>query len=112
MARQAVEALLEVASEPASSTDELLARMLTAGRELVAARPAMGAIAHAFGRLVASANAASHLSRGELQRLVAEEGNGLIASRDRAAASIAVHLLCRPGGRAGRSSLELLWLHG
>jgi hypothetical protein len=55
MARQAVEALLEVASEPPSSTDELLARMLTAGRELVAARPAMGAIAHAVGRLVASA---------------------------------------------------------
>jgi hypothetical protein len=44
MARRAVEALLEVASEPASTTAELLERLLTAGRELVAARPAMGAI--------------------------------------------------------------------
>lgn len=92
MARQAVEALLEVASEPARSTPELLARLLATGRELVAARPAMGAITHAVGRLVASADAASHLPPVELQRLVSEEGNGLIASRDRAAASIAVHL--------------------
>jgi translation initiation factor eIF-2B subunit delta len=92
MARRAVEALLEVASEPAPSTDELLARLLAAGRELVAARPAMGAITHAVGRLVASADASSHLSPDELQRLVSEEGSALIASRDRAAASIAVHL--------------------
>jgi translation initiation factor 2B subunit (eIF-2B alpha/beta/delta family) len=92
MARRAVEALLEVASEPASSTAELLERLLAAGRELVAARPAMGAIMHAVGRLVASADASSHLSPEELQRLVSEEGNALIASRDRAAASIAVHL--------------------
>jgi translation initiation factor 2B subunit (eIF-2B alpha/beta/delta family) len=92
MARRAVEVLLEVASEPASSTAELLERLLAAGRELVAARPAMGAIMHAVGRLVASADASSHLSPEELQRLVSEEGNALIASRDRAAASIAVHL--------------------
>ena len=92
MARRAVEALLEVASEPASSTTELNERLLAAGRELVAARPAMGAITHAVGRLVASADASSHLSPDELQRLVSEEGNALIASRDRAAASIAVHL--------------------
>ena len=52
----------------------------------------MGAIAHAVGRLVASADASSHLSPDELQRLVSEEGNALIAGRDRAAASIAVHL--------------------
>ena len=92
MARRAVEALLEVVSEPASSTTELNERLLAAGRELVAARPAMGAITHAVGRLVASADASSHLSPDELQRLVSEEGNALIASRDRAAASIAVHL--------------------
>jgi ribose 1,5-bisphosphate isomerase len=92
MARRAVEALLEVASEPASTTAELLERLLTAGRELVGARPAMGAITHAVGRLVASADASSHLSPVELQRLVSEEGNALIAGRDRAAASIAVHL--------------------
>ena len=51
VARRAVEALLEVASEPASTTAELLERLLTAGHELVAARPAMGAITHAVGRL-------------------------------------------------------------
>ena len=92
MARRAVEALLEVAGEPASSTDELLERLVAAGRELAAARPAMGAIMHAVGRVVASAHSASHLPPDELQRLVFEEGNGLIASRDRATASIAVHL--------------------
>lgn len=92
MARRAVEALLEVTAEPASSTDELLERLLGAGRELAAARPAMGAITHAVGRLVASAHAASHLQRDELQRLVFDEASALIASRDRAAASIAVHL--------------------
>jgi translation initiation factor 2B subunit (eIF-2B alpha/beta/delta family) len=92
MARRAVEALLEVASEPASSTAELNERLLVAGRELVAARPAMGAVTHAVGRLVASADASSHLSPDELRRLVSEEGMALVASRDRAAASIAVHL--------------------
>jgi translation initiation factor eIF-2B subunit delta len=92
MARRAVEAILEVTAEPASSTDELLARLLDAGRELARARPAMGAITHAVGRLVASAQTASTLPPDELQHLVAEEADALIASRDRAAASIAVHL--------------------
>jgi ribose 1,5-bisphosphate isomerase len=92
MARRAVEALLEVTAEPASSADELLARLLDAGRQLARARPAMGGITHAVGRIVASAQTASNLPPEELQRLVAEEANGLIASRDRAAASIAVHL--------------------
>ena len=92
MARLAVEALLDVAVQPAASTDEALERLLAAGRELAAARPAMGAITHAVGRLVASAHTASHLPPEDLQRLICEEGNGLIASRERAAASIAVHL--------------------
>jgi ribose 1,5-bisphosphate isomerase len=92
MARRAVEALLDVAAEPASSTEELLARLLEAGRELAHARPAMGGITHAVARLVASAETASNLAPDDLQRLIAEEANGLIASRDRAAASIAVHL--------------------
>jgi ribose 1,5-bisphosphate isomerase len=92
MARRAVEALLEVTDEPASSTDELLGRLLGAGRRLAGSRPAMGAITHAVGRLVASAQSASHLPPEELRRLVSDEGNALIASRERAAASIAVHL--------------------
>ena len=92
MARRAVEALLEVTAQPASSTAELLERLLDAGRELAAARPDMGAIAHAVGRLVASAHTASHLVPDDVQRLVSKEANALIAGRDRAAASIAVHL--------------------
>jgi translation initiation factor 2B subunit (eIF-2B alpha/beta/delta family) len=92
MARRAVEAMLEVAAEPASSTDELLVRLTDAGRQLARARPAMGGIMHAVARLLASAQTASNLAPDQLQRLVEEEANGLIASRDRAAASIAVHL--------------------
>jgi ribose 1,5-bisphosphate isomerase len=92
MARQAVEALLEVATGPASSSDELLERLVVAGRELVGARPAMGAIAHAVGRLVGAASTASHLELEQLRRVVLQEGAALIASRDRAAASIAVQL--------------------
>jgi translation initiation factor 2B subunit (eIF-2B alpha/beta/delta family) len=92
MARRAVEALLETAAGPASSSAELLERLLGAARELVGARPAMGAIAHALGRLVASASTASHLDSAELQRLVSEEGHALIDARNRAASSIAVQL--------------------
>jgi translation initiation factor 2B subunit (eIF-2B alpha/beta/delta family) len=92
MARRAVEALLDVIAEPASSTSEFLERLVTAGRELASARPAMGAVDHAVGRLVASAHTASQLSVADLRQLVSEEATGLIAARERAAASIAVHL--------------------
>jgi ribose 1,5-bisphosphate isomerase len=92
MARRAVEALLEVTAEPASTTGELLERLLDAGRELARARPAMGAITHAVGRLVATAHTASHLPPDELRRLVSDEATALLAGRERAAASIAVHL--------------------
>ena len=92
LARRAVEALLGVVEQPAATTDELLERLLEAGRELASARPSQGAIAAAVGRLVASANAAAHLAPEELKRLLAEEANALISGRDRAAASIAVHL--------------------
>ena len=54
MARRAVEALVEVTAQPTSSTVELLERLLIAGRELAKARPEMGAITHAVGRLVAT----------------------------------------------------------
>jgi ribose 1,5-bisphosphate isomerase len=95
LARRAVEGLLAVVEEPAASTDDFLERLLEGARELAAARPSMGAITHAVGRLVASAHTASHLPPEELRRLVAEEANALVASRDRAAASIAVHLSAR-----------------
>jgi translation initiation factor 2B subunit (eIF-2B alpha/beta/delta family) len=92
LARRAVEGLIAVIEQPAASTEEFLERLLEAARRLAAARPAMGAITHAVGRLAASAHVASHLSPDELRRLVSEEANALIAGRDRAAASIAVHL--------------------
>src|SRR5436190_17311390 len=92
MARRAVEALVEVIEEPASTTAEFLDRLLATSRELATARPAMGAIAHAVGRIVGAAHTASQLEVDDLRQLVREEANGLIAARDRAAASIAVHL--------------------
>ena len=92
LARRAVEALVAVIEQPAGSTDEFLQRLLDASRRLAASRPSMGAVTHAVARLVASAHSASHLPPDELRRLVSEEANALIAGRDRAAASIAVHL--------------------
>jgi translation initiation factor 2B subunit (eIF-2B alpha/beta/delta family) len=92
MARRAVEALVEVAGGEFESTEELLDRLVAAGRELAAARPAMGAIAGAVGRVLATAHVASYLPVDELGRLVDEEARGLIGSRDRAARAIAIHL--------------------
>jgi translation initiation factor 2B subunit (eIF-2B alpha/beta/delta family) len=92
LARRAVESLVAIIEQPADSTDEFLERLLEASRGLASARPSMGAITHAVGRLVASAHTASHLPPDQLRRLVSEEANALIAGRDRAAASIAVHL--------------------
>jgi translation initiation factor 2B subunit (eIF-2B alpha/beta/delta family) len=92
MARRAVEALAEVADVPAESSDELLQRLNAAGRELAATRRAMGAIAGAVGRVLAAAQHETHLPPEELRRLVQEEVQGLVAGRDRAAASIAIQL--------------------
>jgi translation initiation factor 2B subunit (eIF-2B alpha/beta/delta family) len=92
MARRAVEALAEVANEPAASSAELLERLDAAGRELAASRRAMGAIAGAAARVLAAAHHSAHLPPEELRRLVNEEVHGLVGSRDRAAASIAIQL--------------------
>ena len=92
MARRAVEALAEVAGEPAESSPELLERLDAAGRELAATRRAMGAIAGAVGRVLAAAHHGAHLAPEELRRLVQEEVRGLVDSRDRAAAAIAIQL--------------------
>ena len=92
MARRAIEALRDVAAQPAASSDDLLERLVAAGRELARARPAMGAVTHAVGRLIATAQSALHLPPEDLRRLVSEEADALIAARDRAAASIAIHL--------------------
>jgi translation initiation factor 2B subunit (eIF-2B alpha/beta/delta family) len=92
MARRAVEALVEVAAGEFESTEELLDQLVTAARELASARPAMGAIAGAVGRVLATAHVASYLPVDELRRLVEEEVRGLIGSRDRAARAIAIQL--------------------
>ena len=84
MARRAVEALAELAGEPAESSRELLERLDAAGRELATTRRAMGAIAGAVGRVLAAAHHGAHLAPEELRRLVEEEVRGLIDGRDRA----------------------------
>jgi translation initiation factor 2B subunit (eIF-2B alpha/beta/delta family) len=92
MARRAVEALAELAGEPADSSQELLERLTDAGRELAGSRRAMGAIAGAVGRVLAAAQRGAHLAPEELQRLVEIEVAGLVGSRDRAARAIAIQL--------------------
>ena len=92
MARRAVETLVELAGEDAASGEELLEQLLVAGRALTASRPAVGAIAGAVGRLLATAHASSQLEADELRRVIEDEGNALISSRDRAGHSIAIQL--------------------
>jgi translation initiation factor 2B subunit (eIF-2B alpha/beta/delta family) len=52
----------------------------------------MGGIAGAVGRVLAAAHYSTHLPPDELRRLLHEEVEGLVGSRDRAAASIAIQL--------------------
>lgn len=92
MARRAVEALVDVAGQPAATGEELLESLLSAGRELAASRPGVGAIAGAVGRLLAAASRHAQLETEQLRQLVREEAEGLIDGRRRAAASIAIQL--------------------
>jgi translation initiation factor 2B subunit (eIF-2B alpha/beta/delta family) len=92
MARRAVEALAETAMEPAASGEELLSRLVVAGRELADSRPGVGAIAGAVGRLLAAASAHAQLDVADLQQLVGEEAQSLVNGRERAGASIAIQL--------------------
>src|SRR5580765_7747644 len=92
MARRAVEALAETAMEPAASGEELLTRLVVAGRELSDSRPGVGAIAGAVGRLLAAASANVQLEVADLQQLVGEEAKSLVNGRERAGASIAIQL--------------------
>lgn len=92
MARRAVETLVEIAEEDAASGEELLAKLLEAGRELAASRPSVGAVAGAVGRLLAAANRHAQLETEQLRQLVREEAQGLIEGRLRASASIAIQV--------------------
>ena len=92
MARRAVEALAEIANEPADSGEELFERLVEAGRELAESRPGVGAVAGAVGRLLAATAANVQLDAAELQRLVGEEAESLVDGRRRAGASIAIQL--------------------
>lgn len=92
MARRAVETLLEVSEQPFDTSDALLEALVAAGRELSESRPGVGAIAGASGRVLAAASANRHLDVDELRRLIGEEANGILESRMRAAASIAIQL--------------------
>jgi translation initiation factor 2B subunit (eIF-2B alpha/beta/delta family) len=92
MARRAVEALAEVAEQPASSSDELLTSLVSAGRELAESRPGVGAVAGAVGRVLAAASGNVQLEVDQLRQLVREEAESLVDGRRRAAAAIAVQL--------------------
>jgi translation initiation factor 2B subunit (eIF-2B alpha/beta/delta family) len=92
MARRAVEALAEVAAQPAASSEALLEELLTAGRQLARSRPGVGAVAGAVGRVLAAASRNGQLDVEQLRQLVQEEATALIDGRRRAAASIAIQL--------------------
>jgi ribose 1,5-bisphosphate isomerase len=92
MARRAVEALVEVAGQPAASGEELLEKLVGAGRVLATSRAGVGAIAGAVGRLLAAASRHAQLETGQLRQLVREEAEALLDGRRRAGASIAIQL--------------------
>jgi translation initiation factor 2B subunit (eIF-2B alpha/beta/delta family) len=92
LARGAVEALVEVAEAPAATSEELLERVTSAGRQLAEARQGIAAVAGALGRLLAAARAQAQLPPPELRRLIEQEAGALGASRRRAAGSIAIQL--------------------
>lgn len=92
MARRAVEALAEVAEQPAASSEALLASLVSAGRKLAESRPGVGAVAGALGRVLAAASGNVQLEIDQLQQLVREEAESLVDGRRRAGASIAIQL--------------------
>lgn len=98
MARRAVEALTELAERHEGSCEELLDDLRLAGRRIAAARPGVGAVAGAVGRLLASGRYESHLEPESLRQVVREEAHALTDGRIRAPASIAVQLRERIAG--------------
>src|ERR671914_675294 len=98
MARRTVEALIEVADDPVDTREELADRLVDAARQLAESRPRIGAIAGAAGRGVAAAQGWQHLDLDDFRQLLSDEGQAILDARDRAAASIAIHLHDRLDG--------------
>ncbi|HEX2292792.1 MAG TPA: hypothetical protein VHH55_05720 [Gaiellaceae bacterium] len=98
MARRAVEALDELAAEHRGDCDQMLSELRAAGRRLAAARPGVGAVAGAVGRLLAAVQYESHLEPADLRRVLHEEAVALTEGRMRAPASIAIQLRERVAG--------------
>lgn len=92
MARQAVEALTDLVEQHEGSCEALLEDLGQAGRQIAAARPGVGAVAGAVGRLLASGRHESHLEPESLRRVLNEEAQALTEGRMRAPASIAIQL--------------------
>jgi ribose 1,5-bisphosphate isomerase len=92
MARRTVEALLEVAEQSFDNVETLVDELVDSARQLAESRPRIGAIPGAAGRVLAAANGWRHLSLEDFRQLLREEGQAVLDGRDRAAASIAIHL--------------------
>ena len=92
MAERALDTLVEDASQPAESADELLERLHEAGRRLAESRPDAAAVAGAIGRVLAAAYRQRHLSGEELSHVVAEEARAICEARHRASRAIAIQL--------------------
>ena len=92
MARRTVEALLEVAEQSFDSVEALVDELVDAARQLADSRPRIGAIPGAAGRVLAAANGWRHLDLDNFRQLLRDEGQAVLQGRDRAAASIAIHL--------------------
>lgn len=98
MARRAVEGLVELADRHEGTCEALLDDLRQAGRRIAAARPGVGAVAAAVGRLLASGRYESHLEPEALRQVVREEALALTEGRMRAPASIAIQLRERLAG--------------
>ena len=98
MGQRTVEALLDVADRPADSVEALADELVDAARQLAESRPRVGAIPGAAGRVLAAACGWRHLPIDDFRQLLREEGQAVLDARERAAASVAIHLASRLEG--------------
>lgn len=98
MARRAVEVLLDVADDDFADGEQMLERLVDAGRALADSRPGVGSVGGAVGRLLAAASTHHQLEPAALRRLLNDEAQGLLDARRRAATSIAILVRDRVAG--------------